>query len=102
MRATSRMTAVITAISKIKPGEVDWQSVFGGCRWFHLSGITPALSESAALASCEALHTARAMGVTTSYDLNYRAKLWSPERAQAVNHEIMEYICILIRERRGF
>lgn len=91
-----------TAISKVKPGEVDWQSVFEGCRWFHLSGITPALSESAALASCEALHTARAMGVTTSYDLNYRAKLWSPERAQAVNHEIMEYICILIGNEEDF
>ena len=91
-----------TAISKMKPGEVDWRSIFEDCRWFHLSGITPALSESAALASCEALHTARAMGVTTSYDLNYRAKLWSPERAQAVNHEIMEYICVLIGNEEDF
>ncbi len=91
-----------TAISKIKPGEVEWKSIFADCRWFHLSGITPALSESAALATCEALHTARAMGVTTSYDLNYRAKLWSPERAQAVNHEIMEYICVLIGNEEDF
>lgn len=82
-----------TAISKIKPGEVDWKSIFRDCRWFHLSGITPALSESAALASCEALHTARAMGLTTSYNLNFRAKLWSSERAQAVNHEMMEDVC---------
>ena len=91
-----------TAISKIKPGEVDWTSVFRDCRWFHLSGITPALSESAALTSLEALQTACANGVTTSYDLNYRAKLWSPERAQAVNRKMVEHVRVLIGNEEDF
>ena len=91
-----------TAISKIQPGEVDWKSVFRDCRWFHLSGITPALSESAALTSLEALQTACANGVTTSYDLNYRARLWSPERAQAVNHKMVEHVRVLIGNEEDF
>ena len=91
-----------TAISKIKPGEVEWKSIFRDCRWFHLSGITPALSESAALASREALQTACSIGVTTSYDLNYRAKLWSPERAQVVNSEMMEHVRVLIGNEEDF
>ena len=91
-----------TAISKIKPREVDWTSVFRDCRWFHLSGITPALSESAALTSLEALKAACANGVTTSYDLNYRARLWSPERAQAVNHKMVEHVRVLIGNEEDF
>jgi 2-dehydro-3-deoxygluconokinase len=91
-----------TAISKIKPGEVDWKSIFRDARWFHLSGITPALSESAAAESYEALKAARAIGVTTSYDLNYRAKLWSPERAQTVNRAMMEYVCVLVGNEEDF
>lgn len=91
-----------TAISKIKPGEVDWKSIFRYSRWFHLSGITPALSESAAAESYEALKAARAIGVTTSYDLNYRAKLWSPERAQTVNRAMMEYVCVLVGNEEDF
>jgi sugar/nucleoside kinase (ribokinase family) len=65
-----------TAISKVKPGEVDWKSIFRDVRWFHLSGITPVLAESAAAESREALQTAHAIGVTTSYDRNNRSKLW--------------------------
>lgn len=85
-----------SAISAIKPGDVDWENVFSGARWFHTSGITPALSESAAEVVHEALQAARRAGVTVSYDLNYRGKLWTPERAQAVQEPLMEYVDILI------
>jgi 2-dehydro-3-deoxygluconokinase len=85
-----------SAISAIKPGEVDWKKVFDGAKWFHVSGITPALSDSAAATAREALEAARAAGATVSYDLNYRAKLWSPEKAKAVQEPLMQYVDVLI------
>jgi 2-dehydro-3-deoxygluconokinase len=69
------------AIANVRPGMVDWARVFGGSRWFHVTGITPALSPSAAEATREALQAARAGGVRTSIDLNYRAKLWTQAEA---------------------
>src|SRR5713101_3871007 len=65
------------AIAAIQPGTVDWRAVFTGARWFHVTGITPALSAGAAETTREALQAARAASVRTSIDLNYRAKLWS-------------------------
>ena len=85
-----------SAISAIQPGEVDWKRVLDGAKWFHVSGITPALSDSAAAVTREALQSARAAGATVSYDLNYRAKLWSPEKAQAVQETLMPYVDVLI------
>lgn len=85
-----------SAISAIEPGEVDWKRVFAGAKWFHTSGITPALSDSAAAVTREALEAARRAGVRTSYDLNYRGKLWSPEKAQAVQEPLMEFVDVLI------
>ncbi len=85
-----------SAISGIQPGEVDWKKVFTGARWFHTSGITPALSNSAAAVTREALQAAKRAGVTVSYDLNYRGKLWSPEKAQAVQEPLMEFVDVLI------
>lgn len=85
-----------SAISAIKPGEVDWKKVLEGARWFHTSGITPALSDSAAEVTREALQAARAAGATVSYDLNYRAKLWTPDKAQAVQEPLMELVDVLI------
>jgi 2-dehydro-3-deoxygluconokinase len=85
-----------SAISAIQPGEVDWKKIFQGAKWFHTSGITPALSDSAAAATLEALQAARQAGLTVSYDLNYRGKLWSPEKAQAVQEPMMEYVDVLI------
>ncbi len=85
-----------SAISAIKPGEVDWKEVFQGARWFHTSGITPALSDSAAAVTREALMAAKEAGATVSYDLNYRGKLWSPDKAQAVQEPLMEYVDVLI------
>ncbi len=85
-----------SAISAIRPGEVDWKKVFEGAKWFHASGITPALSDTAAAATLEALRAARQAGLTVSYDLNYRSKLWSAEKAQAVQEPMMEFVDVLI------
>ena len=85
-----------SSVSSIKPGEVDWKEVFAGARWFHTSGITPALSDSAAAVTREALVAAKQAGVTVSYDLNYRGKLWSPDKAQAVQEPLMDLVDVLI------
>ncbi|CAD5279292.1 MULTISPECIES: sugar kinase [unclassified Imperialibacter] len=79
--AVSRGSKVVydrahSAIAEIKKGMVDWESVFSGARWFHWTGITPAISQGAADACLEGVQTARKMGLTISTDLNYRAKLW--------------------------
>jgi 2-dehydro-3-deoxygluconokinase len=65
-----------SSFAAIKPGMVDWKTVFEGADWFHWTGITPAVSEGAAQACAEAIGVARQMGITVSCDLNYRAKLW--------------------------
>ncbi len=65
-----------SAMSEIEPGMVDWEKVFEGAAWFHWTGITPAISQSAADACLEACQAASKMGLTISTDLNYRAKLW--------------------------
>jgi 2-dehydro-3-deoxygluconokinase len=85
-----------SAISAIQPSEVDWKRVLAGARWFHTSGITPALSDSAAAVTREALQAAREAGVTVSYDLNYRGKLWSPAKAQSVQEPLMQHVDVLI------
>lgn len=85
-----------SAISGIQPGEVNWKRVFTGAKWCHTSGITPALSESAAAVTLEALQAAKQAGVTVSYDLNYRGKLWSADKAQAVQEPLMQYVDVLI------
>jgi 2-dehydro-3-deoxygluconokinase len=85
-----------SAMSGIVPGAFDWSRIFEGARWFHVSGITPALSESAAEVTAEALAAAKAAGLTVSYDLNYRSKLWSPERARAVQEPLMRFVDVLI------
>ncbi|MEM8894249.1 MAG: sugar kinase [Bacteroidota bacterium] len=65
-----------SAISQIKPGMIDWKTIFEGAQWFHWTGITPAISQGAADACIEAVKTASELGLTVSTDLNYRAKLW--------------------------
>lgn len=65
-----------SAIAEIQPGTVDWESIFADATWFHWTGITPALSRSAADVCLEALRAARAAGLTVSCDLNYRKNLW--------------------------
>src|SRR5438067_1392537 len=69
------------AVSAIWPGLVDWAKAFAGSKWFHVTGVTPALSMSAAETTREALQAARAAHVGVSIDLNYRAKLWNTAEA---------------------
>ena len=85
-----------SALSLVEPGAFDWKKIFEGARWFHVSGITPALSDAAARVTAEALTAAKAAGLTVSYDLNYRRKLWSPERARAVQEPLMRFVDVLI------
>ena len=65
-----------SAIALAKPGDIDWKQAFEGAGWFHITGITPALSQSAADLSRESMQAARAAGLTVSCDLNYRKNLW--------------------------
>ena len=84
------------AIAHIGPGMVPWSKVFAGARWFHVTGITPALSPTAAETTGEALRAAKAAGLQTSIDLNYRAKLWSPAEAGRRMTEFMPFCDVLI------
>ncbi|MFN8009383.1 MAG: sugar kinase [Terriglobia bacterium] len=85
-----------SAISQIKPGEIDWVKVFAGAKWFHVSGITPALGPTAAAMTAEALRAAKKAGLQTSYDLNYRSKLWTDKEAQACQEPMMQDVDVLI------
>jgi 2-dehydro-3-deoxygluconokinase len=79
-----------SAIAEATPGEFDWERIFTGARWFHWSGITPALSASAAKVTAEAVAVALDAGLRISFDLNYRAKLWrSPQLAGEVLAPLM-------------
>jgi 2-dehydro-3-deoxygluconokinase len=85
-----------SAISMVQPGEIDWQKIFNGSKHFHMSGITPALSASAAQVTVEAMRAAKQAGCTVSYDLNYRKKLWTPADAKKVQEPMMADVDILI------
>lgn len=85
-----------SAISEAVSADFDWKTIFKGAKWFHFTGITPALSEAAAEITKEACKAAKAMGITVSCDLNYRKKLWSRERAKEVMTELMQYVDVLI------
>src|SRR5438094_466344 len=85
-----------SAIAQIHPGMVDWPAVFLGARWFHVTGITPALSATCAETTREALAAARAARVQVSIDLNYRAKLWSQADARRWMTELMQFCDVLI------
>jgi 2-dehydro-3-deoxygluconokinase len=85
-----------SAISMIRRGEVDWTKIFAGSKHFHVSGITPALSASAADVTGEALKAAKKAGCTVSYDLNYRKKLWTPADAKKIQEPMMADVDILI------
>ena len=85
-----------SAISEATPDEFDWDGIFGDADWFHVAGITPAISESAAVLVEEAMKAAKRHGVTVSVDLNYRSKLWTPERAQSVMIPLMQYVDVCI------
>jgi len=70
-----------SAIALAKPGAIDWTKCFSGAGWFHITGITPAISQSAADLALESMQAARAAGLTVSCDLNYRKNLWKYGRS---------------------
>jgi len=85
----------------LKPGDFDWNAIFGsGVRWFHSGGIFAALSETTGQLIAEGMKAAKAAGAVTSFDLNYRAKLWNiwggHERALAVIAKIVEHVDVLV------
>ena len=85
-----------SSISEAKPEDFDFDAIFKGVDWFHWSGITPAISDASATCLLEACRVAKIYGVTVSCDLNYRKKLWTPEKAQSVMRPLMEYVDVCI------
>ncbi|MHC1764174.1 MAG: sugar kinase [Verrucomicrobiia bacterium] len=97
-----------TAASQLKPGDFDWDDIFGrqGVRWLHTGGIFTALSETTAALAEEAVQAARKHGTIVSYDLNYRPSLWKSiggqKRAQEVNRRIAKHVDVMIGNEEDF
>ncbi len=97
-----------TAISQVKPGDIDWQRIFGseGARWFHTGGIFCALSETTPLVAKEAMQAAKRQGTIVSYDLNYRDSLWKSiggkARSQEVNRELAPLVDVMLGNEEDF
>src|SRR5213075_2658156 len=97
-----------TAASQLKPGDFDWEHIFGelGVRWFHTGGIFAALSATTAELTVEAVKAANKHGTIVSYDLNYRPSLWKTigglKKAQEVNREIAKYVDVMIGNEEDF
>ena len=85
-----------SSIAEADVSDFDFDEIFKDADWFHFSGITPALSDKAAILTEEALKTAKKHNVTVSVDLNYRKKLWTPEKAQKVMTNLMQYVDVCI------
>jgi len=85
-----------SAIAEAVETDFDWDKIFEGASWFHFTGITPALSDNAAAVCLSACKTAKSKGITVSCDLNYRANLWSREKAGEVMGKLMEFVDICI------
>lgn len=86
-----------SAIALAKPGDIDWDKVFDGVDWFHITGITPAISESAMELSLESVKVAKEKGITVSCDLNYRKNLWKyGKKATEVMRELAKYVDVAI------
>ncbi|MDD5262646.1 MAG: sugar kinase [Methylacidiphilales bacterium] len=97
-----------SAASKLKPGDIDWEHLFGklGARWFHTGGIFAALSDTTPDLVLESVKAAKKHGTIVSYDLNYRPSLWKSiggqKRAQEVNREIARYVDVMIGNEEDF
>ncbi len=96
------------AVSQLKPGDIDWQKIFGeeGARWFHTGGIFCALSKTTPAVAREAMEVARRNDTVISYDLNYRDSLWKgaggKARAQQVNRELAPFVDVMIGNEEDF
>ena len=93
-----------TAVAHMKRGDVDWERLFArrGARWFHTGGIFSALSDSCADVALEAMQAAHRAGTVVSYDLNFRSKLWSSQKAIEVTKILMPHIDVLIGNEEDF
>lgn len=97
-----------TAASQLKPGDIDWEHLFGtlGVRWFHTGGIFAALSESTPEVIAEALQAAKKHGTITSYDLNFRDSLWAAfggkENCQRINRRLASLVDVMIGNEEDF
>jgi 2-dehydro-3-deoxygluconokinase len=92
-----------SAAANIKPGMIDFDAVFAeGVRWLHTGGIFTALSDGSAAVCGDALRAARKAGTIVSYDLNFRSKLWSAQKAQQVTRDLVPYIDCLIGNEEDF
>jgi 2-dehydro-3-deoxygluconokinase len=97
-----------TAVSQLRPGDVDWDLVFGkeGARWFHTGGIFAALSDTTPAVAQEAMEAARRHGTVISYDLNYRPSLWKSiggqKRAQEVNRKLAPLVDVMLGNEEDF
>ncbi len=95
-----------TAVSQLKAGDIDWDAVLEGARWFHTGGIFAALSETTPDVAREAMEAARKHGAIVSYDLNYRPSLWKgiggAEKARAVNRELVGLVDVLFGNEEDF
>ena len=86
-----------SAIALAKPGDIDWDKAFDGIGWFHITGITPAISESAMELSLESVKEAKKRGITVSCDLNYRKNLWKyGKKAAEVMRELAKYVDVAV------
>lgn len=91
-----------SSMAEAVPSDFDWKSLLSDVSWLHTSGITPVISKNAAQITLQALKTAKEMGITVSFDLNYRAKLWTeniPEK-QGIMRELMNYVDICFGNAR--
>lgn len=93
-----------SSASQIQPDDFDWKKIFGaeGCRWLHTGGIFTALSDSCAASIKAALQAANEAGTIVSYDLNFRSKLWSSEKAIRITRELAPMIQVLIGNEEDF
>jgi 2-dehydro-3-deoxygluconokinase len=85
-----------SALAAASPGDFDWQRIFQGARWFHFTGITPALGDNVAALTLEACKAAKDGGLTVSCDLNYRKNLWTREKAGEVMAKFMPFVDLCI------
>ncbi|MBS1455669.1 MAG: sugar kinase [Clostridia bacterium] len=85
-----------SAIATATGDDFDWDKIFDGSKWFHFTGITPALSDTLSGIVLQAVKSAKEKGMTVSCDLNFRKKLWSKEKAKEVMSEICKYVDVCI------